>query len=140
MNPLVIELAFMTVLTGLWLSFHGRVLRLDNGTFPYHVALERRDSRKAKFYFASVWIGLLAAFLSARTLEAMWSVSFDSATQKSWILGGLRGVEMWGLFVVGAVWSRIGLRASQSNMDGKSLMPAPQKREDPKDTADKKSR
>ena len=119
----------MTALAAAWLSLHGRVLKLQTATLPYHVALEKRDARKARFYYASVWLGLLAAFLSARTLEAMWSVTFDSAAQKSWVLGGLRGVELWGLLVVAAVWSRIGSRASQINLDGSSLLPVSQEKE-----------
>jgi hypothetical protein len=132
MNPLTIELAFMTALAAAWLTLHGRVIKPQTGSLPYHVALEKRDTRKARFYYASVWLGLLAAFLSARTLEAMGSVTFDSTAQKSWVLGGLRGVELWGLLVVAAVWSRIGSRASQINLDGTSLLPVSQERENGK--------
>jgi hypothetical protein len=39
------------------------------------------------------------------------------------MLGALRGLGLWGLLIVGMVWVRIGLRASQPNLDGDSLTP-----------------
>jgi hypothetical protein len=124
MSPILIELFVLCFLGGCWLAFHGKVTAALTSDV-YHVAAEKRDARKAKFYFVSVWVGLIAVFLSARCLEAFSTAALDSTAQRSWVMGSLRGMEMWGLLIVGAVWSRVGQRVTRSNSDGASLLPAP---------------
>src|SRR5579862_9486852 len=124
MSPILIELVVLCFLGACWLAFHARVTSTLSGDV-YHVAVDKRDSLRARFYYISVWVGIIAVFLSARSLEALSSATFDSTTQRSWVLGSLRGMEMWGLLVVGAVWSRVGQRVSRPNSDGTSLLPMP---------------
>jgi hypothetical protein len=121
--PIIIESIVLCLLSVCWLAFHGHVTRSLSADI-YHVAAEKRDAKKGRFYYISVWIGLIAAFLSARSLEALSTAAFDSSAQRSWVLGSLRGMEMWGLLIVGAVWIRVGQRISQPNFDGTSLTPA----------------
>jgi len=120
--PIIIELIVLCLLSVCWLAFHGQVTRAL-GPDIYHVAAEKRDAKKSRFYYMSVWSGLIAAFLSARSLEALSAATFDTGAQRSWVLGSLRGVEMWGLLIVGAVWLRVGQRVSRPNSDGTSLIP-----------------
>lgn len=127
MMPIVIELLVLGLLSIGWLAFHDQVNRFPLGA-AYHVAAHRRDTRKAKFYFFSVWVGLVVAFLSARSLEALSGQAFDSPTQRAWILGSLRGIEMWGLLMIGAVWARVGKRVALPNSDGQSLIPVPEEK------------
>ena len=105
-----------------WLALHQRVVQLDAG-LVYHLAAVHRDRSKALFYFRSVWIGLIAAFISLGSQEALTLIAFDSTATRDMILGVLRGLGLWGLLVVGMVWVRIGPRASQTNLDGDSLTP-----------------
>jgi hypothetical protein len=120
---IVIELIVLSLLSISWLAFHGHVASPLSADV-YHVAADKRDLNKSRFYFVSVWIGLIAAFLSARSLEALSAASFDSSTQRSWVMGSLRGLEMWGLLIVGAVWLRVGQRVTKPNSDGASLIRA----------------
>jgi hypothetical protein len=110
--------------SAVWLALHQRVMQLDPG-LTYHLAAYRRDRRKARFYFLSVWVGLGAAFLGLGCQEALSGVAFDSAAARDWTLGTIRGIGIWGLIIVGMVWARVGLRASQPNSDGQSLNPLP---------------
>ncbi len=121
--PLVVEFLVLCLMSICWLVTHAHVTAALSPDV-YHVAAEKRDAKKAKFYYISVWIGLIAAFLSARSLEAFSGVTFDSTSQRSWVLGSLRGMEMWGLLIVGAVWLRVGQRVSRPNSDGASLIKA----------------
>ena len=122
MMPIIIELCVLSFLCACWLTFHGKVTTaLTQDVF--HVALDKRDARKAKFYFMSVWVGVISAFLSARSLEAFSTAVFDSPAERMWVLGTFRGTEMWGLLVVAAVWTRVGIRVCRPNSDGQSLLP-----------------
>ena len=120
--PMLVKFATLGLLCVVWLAMHQRVVQLD-ARLVYHLAAAHRDRRKALFYFRSVWVGLIAAFISLGCQEAFTQIAFDSATTRDWILGALRGLGLWGLLIVGMVWVRIGLRASQPNMDGDSLSP-----------------
>ena len=120
--PNVVKFATLGVLCVVWLAMHQRVVQLD-ARMVYHLAAVHRDRRKALFYFRSVWIGLIAAFISLGCQEALTLVAFDSTTTRDLLLGALRGLGLWGLLIVGMVWVRIGLRASQTNLDGDSLTP-----------------
>ncbi len=110
------------VLSAVWLAISQYMLRLDT-TKSFHVAASERDKRKAKFYFFSTWIGLGAAALSFLGQEALYGTAFDSALTRDWVFHVLRGAGLWGLTVVGLVWSQVGQRVSQPNSDGKSLTP-----------------
>src|SRR5438067_1873976 len=120
--PAVVKFATLGSLSMVWLAIHQRIMQLD-ARLVYHLAAIHRDRRKAAFYFRSVWVGLIAAFISLGFQEAVAQMSFDSAATRELLLGALRGVGLWGLLIVGMVWVRIGLRASQPNLDGDSLTP-----------------
>ena len=120
--PNVVKFTTLGILCEVWLAMHQRVVQLD-ARMVYHLAAVHRDRRKALFYFRSVWIGLIAAFISLGCQEALTLVAFDSTTTRDLLLGALRGLGLWGLLIVGMVWVRIGLRASQTNLDGDSLTP-----------------
>ena len=120
--PTVVKFAALGVLSVIWLALHQRIMQLD-ANLVYHLAARERDRRKATFYFRSVWVGLVAAFLSLGCQEALGQVAFDSAMTRELMLGAVRGLGLWGLLIVGMVWVRIGIRASQPNLDGDSLTP-----------------
>ena len=72
-----------------------------------------------------VLLGLVSAFVSLGSQEALAQVTFDSNITRDWMFGVIRGLGLWGLLIVGMVWVRIGLRASLPNLDGQSLTPLP---------------
>ena len=131
MLPNVAKLLVLGTLSITWLTLHQHALRLEPAQV-YHLAAHHRDRRKAQFYFRSVWIGLIAAFVSFSALEAVSNFAFDSTAFKDGTLGVLRGLGIWGLLVVGMVWIRIGSRASQINLDGESLTGRRDERDDKK--------
>jgi len=114
----------MGLLCAGWMAYYKSLLHLD-ASQPYHIAAYRRDRRKARFYFLSVWVGLSLAFLSFLSLEALTVVTFDTPVAREWILGVMRALGTCGLLVVAAVWSQVGMRVSQPNSDGASLQPLP---------------
>ena len=125
MSPMAAKLITLGMLSTLWLGMLQSAKRLD-GNQPFHVASDQRDRRKARFYYLSVWAGLAAAFLSFLCLDALASAEFDNAMQRNLILGILRSVGVFGLLVIGVVWTQIGQRASQPILDGQALTPLSQ--------------
>jgi hypothetical protein len=135
MLPTVVKFVTLGLLSAVWLALHQRVMQLDN-RLVYHLAAHHRDRLKAQFYFRSVWVGLVAAFISLGSQEALGQVTFDSNVTRDWLYGALRGLGLWGLLIVGMVWVRIGLRASQPNLDGQSLTPLPNEKDQKKKNKD----
>jgi hypothetical protein len=130
--PTVVKFATLGMLSVVWLAIHQRIMQLDT-RLVYHLAAIHRDRRKAAFYFRSVWVGLIAAFISLGCQEALAQIAFDSTATRDLMLGALRGLGLWGLLIVGMVWVRIGLRASQPNLDGDSLTPFGEEEKNKKD-------
>jgi len=120
--PTAIKFSTLGLLSLVWLAMHQQVMQLD-ARLVYHIAAITRDRKKAEFYFRSVWVGLVAAFISLGGQEAIGQVTFDSVATREIMLSIMRGLGLWGLLVVAMVWVRIGLRASQPNLDGDSLTP-----------------
>lgn len=112
-----------------WILFHRRVTRLNEAQ-PFHVAAHERDCRKARFYYQSVWVGLVSAFISFLSLEALAQVTFDSSLEREWVLSIVRGVGLWGLIIAALVWSQVGMRVSRPNSDGQSLTTLPDQHRD----------
>ncbi len=112
----------MGFLSAVWLMISHAMLRLDPFK-SFHLAAFERDQRKAKFYFFSMWTGLVVAALSFLGQEALYGTEFDSALTRDWVFHVLRGVGLWGLMIIGLVWSQVGQRVSQVNSDGKALTP-----------------
>ncbi len=131
MLPNAAKLLVLGSLSIAWLTLHQRALRLEPAQV-YHLASQDRDKRKAQFYFRSVWAGLLAAFIAFGALEVSSNYSFDTIMAREGTLGVLRGIGIWGLLVIVMVWTRIGSRASQINLDGQSLTPYREDLDDPK--------
>src|SRR5690349_23615638 len=129
--PMIIELGVLGMLSAVWLTLHYQAKRL-NAEQPYHLASYRRDRRQARFYFLSVWVGLVTAFLGYRCLEAVSGVDFETHLIHNWVVGVLRGLTMWGLLIIGAVWTQVGQRVNQPNSDGKSLLPVPEEKKNNK--------
>src|SRR4051812_6933530 len=104
--PTFVKFSTLGILCVVWLAIHQRIMQLD-ARLVYHLAAVHRDRRKALFYFRSVWIGLVAAFISLGCQEALTLVTFDSTLTRDLMLGALRGLGLWGLLIVGMVWVRI---------------------------------
>jgi len=124
----ILALSFLSVV---WLALFARAKRLDMNQ-PFHVASDRRDRRKARFYYLSAWIGLGVAFLSLLCLDGLANVAFDSAVLRDTVLSVTRAVGVWGLLIVGLVLSQVGHRLAAPNADGQSLTPIPNERERPR--------
>ena len=122
--PIAVKFGALGLLSAGWLAMHRQANVLAQNK-AYHLAAYQRDQRKARFYFRSVWIGLIAAFLCFGSLEALTGVSFDSPQAREFAFGLVRGLGLWGLLIVGAVWARVGQRASLPNSDGMALTPVP---------------
>jgi hypothetical protein len=122
--PIVVKFGSLALLSAGWLTLHRQVNVLAQDK-AYPLASYQRDQRKARFYFRSVWIGLIAAFLCFGSLETLTGVSFESPQVRDFALGLVRGLGLWGLLIAGAVWSRVGQRASLPNSDGMALTPLP---------------
>ena len=122
--PIAVKFGVLGLLSAGWLALHRHINVLAQDK-AYHLAAYQRDQRKARFYFRSVWIGLIAAFLCFGSLETLTGVSFESPQMRDFALGLVRGLGLWGLLIAGAVWARVGQRASLPNSDGMSLIPAP---------------
>src|SRR5438067_13761593 len=127
--PAVVKFATLGSLSMVWLAIHRRIMQLD-ARLVYHLAAIQRDRRKAAFYYRSVWVGLVAAFLSLGCQEALGQAGFDSAATRELVLAAIRCLGLWGLLIVGMVWVRIGARASQPNLDGDSLTPFGEEKRD----------
>lgn len=125
MLPTTGKFLILGLLGIVWLALSRHTMRVEAGK-PFHLAAHHRDRRKARFYYLSIWIGLMAAFTSFTCLEAAGGVTFDSQSQREWAMSLLRGLGLWGLVIVGMVWSQVGQRVSLINSDGKSLMRAPE--------------
>ena len=127
--PPIGKFLILTFLGMLWLLQFRRVSRLA-GNMPYHVASYERDQRKARFYYQSMWLCIGVAILSFLALEALTGAIFDTSQQREWILSILRGLGLWGLATIAMIWSQVGIRASEPNSDGQSLLPFPFKNRD----------
>lgn len=125
LSPVAVKMLVLSLLSISWLLIGKNAMRLEENQ-PYHLAADRRDRRKARFYANSVWIGLAAAFLSFVSLEALGSESFDSAEIRTAALGMLRGIGFWGLSVCFLIWTQVASRVLQRNSDGASLIPTPE--------------
>jgi hypothetical protein len=130
LSPITVKFLVMGLLTLGWLGVCRSVMRLD-ARQPFPVAAYHRDRRKARFYFLSVWAGLVAAFLSFCCLEALTGVAFEASLTRDWVLGCVRGIGLFGLVISGFVWSQVGQRVAQPNSDGTSLQPLPEKQFEP---------
>lgn len=121
-SPISGKLITMSILFIGWMAAFERSKRLDPNK-PYHVASDQRDRKKARFYFNSVWVGLVTAFLSFVALDTLSAFNFDSSFTREWVTGLVRSAGVWGLTITLAVWLQVGQRVTQPNSDGKSLMP-----------------
>jgi hypothetical protein len=122
--PIAVKFGVLGLLSAGWLTLHRHINVLAQDK-AYHLAAYQRDQRKARFYFRSVWIGLIAAFLCFGCLETLSGVTFESPQMREFALGLVRGLGLWGLLITGAVWARVGQRASLPNSDGTALIPVP---------------
>lgn len=121
-SPTAVTLLVLSSLAFLWLAARERVVRLD-GMQPYHVGAYQRDRRKARFYFFSVWMGLLAGFIGMATLQIVANTLLATTALKNWVSGSAYGIGLWGLLIITMVWTQVGQRVSQPNSDGQSLQP-----------------
>jgi len=133
-----VSLIILSLFAIVWMAVREYVTRLD-GKLPYHVGAYQQDRRKGRFYFISVWTGLSVAFLSLACLQVVASILMDSGNTRNVILGVAYGLGLWGLLVIGLVWSQIGHRAIEFNSDGKSPIPLPQEKETGQNNKEKKS-
>lgn len=128
-SPIIVKFLAMGLLGLIWLAVCHQAMRLDSSQ-PFHIAAYRRDRRKARFYFLSVWIGLGLAFVSFLCLEALASMTFETRVLRDWVLGATRGIGLFGLVIAGLVWSQVGQRVSEPNSDGQSLLPMPEEKKE----------
>ena len=127
-----VSLIVLSLFAMAWMAVRERVTRRD-GTKPYHIGLYQQDRRKGRFYYQSVWTGLAAAFVALACLQVVANTLMAGSNTRNVILGAAYGVGLWGLMIVGLVWSQIGHRAIEFNSDGKSLTPLPQDMEQKKE-------
>src|SRR5579862_5480728 len=126
-SPMAITFMVLSLLAMGWLAMRERVVRLDE-SLAFHVGTYQRDQRKARFYFRSVWTGLIAAFVSLACLDLIASAAPESTSFFKTVVGVAYGVGLWGVLIVGLVWTQVGKRAGEHNSDGKSLTPAKEKK------------
>jgi hypothetical protein len=105
-----------------WLGLRERVARLDE-SLAFHVSTYQRDQRKARFYFRSVWTGLVAAFVSLACLDLIANAAPESTSFFKAVVGVAYGIGLWGVLVIGLVWTQVGRRVREPNSDGQSLTP-----------------
>ncbi len=125
--PATGKFLMLTLLGGFWLLAVCSVMRLDHNQ-PFHLAVYQRDQRKARFYFLSVWIGLITALICFMGLEVVDGIVFFDLMQRQWALNLLRGAGMFGLGIVALIWTQVGQRVSLVNSDGKSPIPLPEEK------------
>ena len=121
-----VSLIILSLFAMVWMALRERVTRLD-GMLPYHVAAHQQDKRKGRFYFKSVWTGLLSAFAGMACLQIMANTLFNANNTRNVVNGVAYGLGLWGLLIIGLVWSQIGQRALETNSDGKMLTPTGEK-------------
>ena len=73
---------------------------------PFHVAVDRRETRQRLFFVRSVWVALAATFFSLVLQDLLPLVSFASAAQRELLLGILRSAGVWGIVVTAFVWAQ----------------------------------
>ncbi len=119
LSPMTVTILIMSVLGAGWLAVRERVARLDLQQV-YHVASYEQDQRKARFYFRTVWAGLFAGAVSVVALNLFASLPFHPSQTHNVLIGASYGLGLWGLLVIGLVWTQVGKRVSQPNSDGRS--------------------
>jgi len=125
LTPMAITFLVLSLLAMGWLGVRERIMRL-NHDLPFHVSAYQRDRRKSRFYVQSVWTGLAAAFLGLITLDFVGGSAVDPLALRQGILGVAYGVGLWGVLIIGMVWSQVAQRVAQVNSDGQSLIPLPE--------------
>jgi hypothetical protein len=133
--PTTAKLLFLGILSMVWLALLNQARQLDNGE-AFYVAIDRRDKRLSRFYSRSMWTGIGAAFLSLLCLDAFETIAFDSHAQRDLITGVTRATGMWGLLIIGAVWSQLGSKVRDLKFDFRSLQPIDSNRKDRRDGRD----
>ena len=128
-SPAAVSLFILSLFAMLWMALRERVLRLD-GSLPYHVATQQQDRRKGRFYFKSVWTGLLSAFAGMACLQIMANTLFNANNARNFVNGIAYGLGLWGLLIIGMVWSQIGQRTLEPNSDRQMLTPVEEKKRD----------
>ena len=123
-----VSLIVLSLFAMAWMAMRERVTRRD-GTKPYHIGLYQQDRRKGLFYYRSVWTGLIASFVALACLQVIANTLMAASNTRNFISGTAYGLGIWGLLIVGLVWSQIGHRAIEFNSDGKSLTPLPHEKE-----------
>lgn len=136
-SPITISLLVLSLFAMTWMTLRERATRLD-GNLPYHVGTYQQDMRKGRFYFLSVWVGLLVAFLSLAALTMTANTLLTASNLRSMLLGISYGLGLGALLIIALVWSQIGQRTMQFNSDGKSLIPLPQEKEIKKEIKERK--
>jgi len=124
----VVMMFVLSFLMIIWMGLRERTVKVDR-SMPYHLGTYQADRRKARFYFLSGWTGLAAAFLGMVTMQVIAGTSFDRSAPRQTVLGISYGVGIWGLLIVGLVWSQVGRRVNEPNSDGNSLQPVPNDRD-----------
>ena len=135
-SPIAISLMVLSIFAMTWIALRERAARLD-GNLPYHVGSFQQDRRKGRFYFLSVWFGLIVAFLAFAVLTLVATSLLIVSNTRNILLGISYGAGLGALLIIALVWSQIGQRTLEFNSDGKSLIPIPQEREQNKDQKDK---
>ena len=118
------SILLFTLLSASWLAVAGRMGRFELN-MPYHVALDRRDRRRSKFYQQSIWSGLGISFLSLMSIDAIATAEFDSRSERIIALGIAKILALWGLMVVAVVWAQVGAHASQAAVSQQSPVQLP---------------
>jgi hypothetical protein len=126
------KLLLLGMLSMVWLGLLNQARRLE-ARDAFYIEADRRDRRLSRFYSRSMWMGIGTAFLSLLCLDAFEAVAFDSHAQRDLITGVTRATGMWGLLLVGAVWSQLGSKVKHLKFDFRTLQPIERDRNSGKD-------
>lgn len=133
LSPMTVQYLVLGAFSAVWLGMYRLANALSQrGDEPFHVAADKRDRRKARFYYNSVWLGLGMGFLSFLCLQALANSAFETLSTRDAVLGVVRGLGLWGLLIVGAVWSQVGQRVGLPNSDGTSLQASSENHTEPR--------
>jgi len=127
-SPIAISLTVLSLFAMTWMALREQAMRLD-GNLPYHVSSYQQDRRKGRFYFFSVWFGLVVAFLSLALLTLIASTVMNVSNARNALLGIGYGAGLGAILIIAMVWGQIGHRTLEFNSDGRSLIPLPQEKE-----------
>ncbi|CCW34422.1 hypothetical protein [Chthonomonas calidirosea] len=119
LQPFACSMTVLSVLSVLWGVVREWVCRIDYH-LVYHVGVDQRNKRRARFYFWSVWVALCTTLISLACIARVVDWEIPHEPWQPYLLGILYGLGLWGLTIVALIWLSIGKRASELTLDGET--------------------